>query len=93
MDLGSLAKMAVPLARIAFDAASIEDPGQLAKDGLALEAFGNKALAEGPGALTENDLDSAIPAAARTMAVLEAVWKDKTKRPDVLAAVHSLPKL
>jgi hypothetical protein len=91
MDLGSLAKMAVPLARIAFDAASIEDAGQLAKDGLALEALYSKFQSSGAASITEADLDSAIPAAARTLAVFNAIWKDKTKHADVLAAIKSLP--
>lgn len=90
MDLGSLARMAVPLARVAFDAASIEDAGQLAKDALVLETLYSKVSSAGTAAITENDLDSAIPAAARTLAVFNAVWKDKTKHADVLAAIRGL---
>ena len=92
MDLATLARLVPPLARLAFYAASVEDAGQLAKDGLALEAFYTKISSSGGPSIVESDLDSVFDAAARTTAVFAAIWKDKSKRPDVLAAIHSLPK-
>jgi hypothetical protein len=80
----------IALAKVAFAAASVEDAGQLAKDGLALEAAFQKYQSGGLASIAEADLDSALPAAARTLAVFNQVWKDKTKRADVLAAMKGL---
>lgn len=81
----------IALAKVAYDAAGVEDVGQLTKDGLVLDQLYEKEKSGlNLGDLTEAELDEAIPAIGRVMEVLNALWKVPSKRKDIINAVKGL---
>lgn len=72
----------VAFAELAYDAASIEDAGQLASDGLLLKEVSDDVENKHAQSYTIQQVTAAIEAAARTLAV--AVQLCKTHPQDVI---------
>lgn len=81
----------IALAKLAYDMGGIEDPGQLASDGLALDQlYEQEQKGLNLSALTEAELNTVIPALSRTFIVLGDLWANPAKRQDIINAVKGL---